>query len=158
MFYNIFRTLRSEICTINCYFCCLCTGDKLWWADQGTDQVGTCDKDGGNWQVLRNSTSPVMHMKVYNETVQQKGEWDFVCQCSNMFRFECKKGILSAIKPLMFHVKGTNLCTKNNGDCSQLCLPTSPTSRACMCTAGYSLRSGQQSCEGMTQQGLALMM
>ncbi|XP_029548487.1 low-density lipoprotein receptor-related protein 1 [Salmo trutta] len=91
-------------------------GEKLWWADQGTDQIGTCDKsDGGNWRVLRNSTSPMMHMKIYNETVQ----------------------------------KGTNLCSINNGDCSQLCLPTSPTTRACMCTAGYSLRSGQQSCEGV---------
>uniref|UniRef100_A0A4W6FD01 LDL receptor related protein 1 n=1 Tax=Lates calcarifer TaxID=8187 RepID=A0A4W6FD01_LATCA len=91
-------------------------GDKLWWADQGTDQIGTCDKkDGGNWKVLRNSTSPMMHMKIYNETVQ----------------------------------RGTNLCSNNNGDCSQLCLPTSQTSRACMCTAGYSLRRGQQSCEGV---------
>uniref|UniRef100_A0A8C1T6V9 Low density lipoprotein receptor-related protein 1Ab n=1 Tax=Cyprinus carpio TaxID=7962 RepID=A0A8C1T6V9_CYPCA len=91
--------------------------DKLWWADQGTDQIGTCDKsDGGNWKVLRNNTSPMMHMKIYNETV---------------------------------HQLGTNLCSKNNGDCSQLCLPTSPTTRACMCTAGYSLKSGQQSCEGM---------
>uniref|UniRef100_A0A673JVW3 Low-density lipoprotein receptor-related protein 1-like n=1 Tax=Sinocyclocheilus rhinocerous TaxID=307959 RepID=A0A673JVW3_9TELE len=92
-------------------------GDKLWWADQGTDQIGTCDKsNGGNWKVLRNNTSPMMHMKIYNETV---------------------------------HQLGTNLCSKNNGDCSQLCLPTSPTTRACMCTAGYSLKSGQQSCEGM---------
>ncbi|KAM9759324.1 low-density lipoprotein receptor-related protein 1-like isoform 2-T2 [Menidia menidia] len=91
-------------------------GDKLWWADQGTDQIGTCDKeDGGNWKILRNSTSPMMHMKIYNETVQ----------------------------------RGTNLCSNNNGDCSQLCLPTSPTTRACMCTAGYSLRRGQQSCEGV---------
>ncbi|XP_016534121.1 low-density lipoprotein receptor-related protein 1-like isoform X3 [Poecilia formosa] len=91
-------------------------GDKLWWADQGTDQMGTCDKkDGGNWKVLRNSTSPMMHMKIYNETVQ----------------------------------KGTNFCSKNNGDCSQLCLPTSHNTRACMCTAGYSLRTGQQSCEGV---------
>jgi len=47
-------------------------GDKLWWADQGTDQIGTCDKkDGSNWKVLRNSTSPMMHMKIYNETVQR---------------------------------------------------------------------------------------
>lgn len=47
-------------------------GDKLWWADQGTDQIGTCDKkDGGSWKVLRNSTSPMMHMKIYNETVQK---------------------------------------------------------------------------------------
>lgn len=47
-------------------------GDKLWWADQGTDQIGTCDKkNGGNWKVLRNNTSPLMHMKIYNETVQK---------------------------------------------------------------------------------------
>uniref|UniRef100_A0A3Q2NMI4 LDL receptor related protein 1 n=1 Tax=Fundulus heteroclitus TaxID=8078 RepID=A0A3Q2NMI4_FUNHE len=91
-------------------------GDKLWWADQGTDQIGTCDKkDGRNWKVLRNNTSPMMHMRIYDEDVQ----------------------------------KGINLCSNNNGDCSQLCLPTSPTTRSCMCTAGYSLKTGQQSCEGM---------
>uniref|UniRef100_A0A4W5Q8K7 LDL receptor related protein 1 n=1 Tax=Hucho hucho TaxID=62062 RepID=A0A4W5Q8K7_9TELE len=90
--------------------------DKLWWADQGTDQIGTCDKsDGGNWKVLRNNTSPMTHMKIYNESMQT----------------------------------GINLCSNNNGECSQLCLPTSPTTRACMCTAGYSLQSGRQSCEGM---------
>lgn len=44
--------------------------------------------------------------------------------------------------------EGTNPCSVNNGDCSQLCLPTSETTRSCMCTAGYSLRSGQQACEG----------
>lgn len=57
--------------------CCVSfpSGDKLWWADQGTDQIGTCDKkDGGNWKVLRNSTSPMMHMKIYNETVQTGAE------------------------------------------------------------------------------------
>lgn len=48
------------------------SGDKLWWADQGTDQIGTCDKkDGGNWRVLRNNTSPMMHMKIYDEDVQK---------------------------------------------------------------------------------------
>ncbi|XP_063064253.1 low-density lipoprotein receptor-related protein 1 isoform X3 [Engraulis encrasicolus] len=92
-------------------------GTKLWWADHGSDQVGTCDKsDGGSWKVLRNNTSPMMHMKIYNETVQEGG---------------------------------VNLCSHNNGGCSQLCLPTSKTTRSCMCTAGYSLKSGQQSCEGM---------
>lgn len=53
--------------------------------------------------------------------------------------------------PLIFSLAGVNLCSNNNGDCSQLCLPTSPTTRACMCTAGYSLKTGQQSCEGKTQ-------
>ncbi|KAG7228330.1 hypothetical protein INR49_009194, partial [Caranx melampygus] len=83
-------------------------GDKLWWADQGTDQIGTCDKmDGGNWKVLRNNTSPMMHMRIYDEDVQKAS---------------------------------INLCSNNNGDCSQLCLPTSPTTRACMCTAGTASR------------------
>lgn len=60
---------------MKCMVLSVVPGDKLWWADQGTDQVGTCDKkDGGNWKVLRNGTSPVMHMKIYNETVQQKGD------------------------------------------------------------------------------------
>lgn len=60
---------------------CRCLGDKLWWADQGTDQIGTCDKsDGGNWKVLRNSTAPMMHMKIYNETVQT-GVMGDVCVC-----------------------------------------------------------------------------
>lgn len=50
----------------------------------------------------------------------------------------------------LFFLAGVNLCSNNNGDCSQLCLPTSPSTRACMCTAGYSLKSGEQSCEGET--------
>ncbi|XP_029814875.1 low-density lipoprotein receptor-related protein 1-like, partial [Manacus vitellinus] len=79
--------------------------------------MGTCNKkDGTEVTVLRNSTTLVMHMKVYDESIQQAG---------------------------------TNPCSQNNGDCSQLCLPTSESSRSCMCTAGYSLKSGQQSCEGV---------
>lgn len=50
----------------------LATGDKLWWADQGSDQIGTCDKkDGGNWKVMRNNTSPMMHMRIYDESTQK---------------------------------------------------------------------------------------
>ncbi|CAO2582037.1 Prolow-density lipoprotein receptor-related protein 1 [Lemmus lemmus] len=91
-------------------------GDKLWWADQLSEKMGTCNKaDGSGSVVLRNSTTLVMHMKVYDENKRE----------------------------------GTNPCSVNNGDCSQLCLPTSETTRSCMCTAGYSLRSGQQACEGV---------
>lgn len=67
--------------------CCILLGEKLWWADQGTDQIGTCDKkDGGNWKVLRNSTSPMMHMKIYNETVQKgAGQTFFLSLCNICF-------------------------------------------------------------------------
>ncbi|KAM3845339.1 prolow-density lipoprotein receptor-related protein 1 [Vipera latastei] len=94
-------------------------GDRLWWADQASEKMGTCNKkDGSDAVVLRNSTTLVMHMKIYDEIIQQQGE--------------C-----------------VNPCSVNNGECSQLCLPTSDTTRSCMCTAGYSLKSGQQSCEGV---------
>lgn len=139
----------QSLCHCTGHFILHLLGNKLWWADQGTDQIGTCDKkDGGNWKVLRNSTSPMMHMKIYNETVQKGATTCFgchvqpVCVCSHLFQS------LGFYFVYVFVFPGTNLCSNNNGDCSQLCLPTSATTRACMCTAGYSLRTGQRSCEG----------
>lgn len=34
---------------------------------------------------------------------------------------------------------GTNACSRNNGDCSQLCVPTNATHRTCKCTMGYTI-------------------
>lgn len=95
------------------FFFFFCLGNKLWWADQGTDQIGTCDKkDGGNWKVLRNSTSPMMHMKVYNETVQKGATARFgfvylfahiclsLCDSSRIFIFPmflCSQAPISAV-------------------------------------------------------------
>ncbi|ELK04590.1 Low-density lipoprotein receptor-related protein 1B [Pteropus alecto] len=89
---------------------------KLWWADQNLAQLGTCSKrDGRNPTVLRNKTSGVVHMKVYDKEAQQ----------------------------------GSNSCHLNNGGCSQLCLPTSETTRTCMCTVGYYLQKNRMSCQGI---------
>ncbi|XP_040330903.1 low-density lipoprotein receptor-related protein 1B isoform X2 [Herpailurus yagouaroundi] len=89
---------------------------KLWWADQNLAQLGTCSKrDGRNPTVLRNKTSGVVHMKVYDKEAQQ----------------------------------GSNSCQLNNGGCSQLCLPTSETTRTCMCTVGYYLQKNRMSCQGI---------
>uniref|UniRef100_A0A7M4EHR4 Low-density lipoprotein receptor-related protein 1B n=1 Tax=Crocodylus porosus TaxID=8502 RepID=A0A7M4EHR4_CROPO len=89
---------------------------KLWWADQNLAQLGTCSKkDGRNPTVLRNKTSGVVHMKVYDKAAQQ----------------------------------GINSCQTNNGGCSQLCLPTSETTRTCMCTVGYNLQKNRMSCQGI---------
>uniref|UniRef100_A0A673BUV4 Low density lipoprotein receptor-related protein 1Ab n=1 Tax=Sphaeramia orbicularis TaxID=375764 RepID=A0A673BUV4_9TELE len=65
--------------------------DKLWWADQGTDQIGTCDKkDGGNWKVLRNNTSPMMHMKIYDEDVQKGESLYQVSQLQSHIQEDCR--------------------------------------------------------------------
>lgn len=51
-------------------------GDKLWWADQLSEKMGTCNKaDGSGSVVLRNSTTLVMHMKVYDENIQLGRQW-----------------------------------------------------------------------------------
>ncbi|KAJ8282634.1 hypothetical protein COCON_G00051530 [Conger conger] len=56
-------------------------GGKLWWADDGLAQLGTVTKrDGRNPLVLRNKTSGVVHMKVYDKE-GQKGR--NACQQNN---------------------------------------------------------------------------
>lgn len=47
-------------------------GGKLWWADEESAQLGTVTKrDGRNLVVLRNKTSGVVHMKVYDREGQK---------------------------------------------------------------------------------------
>lgn len=48
------------------------TGNKLWWADEESAQLGTVTKrDGRNLVILRNKTSGVVHMKVYDREGQK---------------------------------------------------------------------------------------
>uniref|UniRef100_A0A8C8LYL0 EGF-like domain-containing protein n=1 Tax=Oncorhynchus tshawytscha TaxID=74940 RepID=A0A8C8LYL0_ONCTS len=91
-------------------------GAKLWWADDNLAQLGTVSKRGGlDMVVLRNKTTGIVHMKVYDEDSQT----------------------------------GRNLCQDNNGGCSQLCFPTSESTRSCSCAMGYNLHSDRMSCEGI---------
>lgn len=47
-------------------------GGKLWWADDDLAQLGTVAKrDGRNPAVLRNKTSGLVHMKVYDRDGQK---------------------------------------------------------------------------------------
>ena len=48
------------------------SGGKLWWANEESAQLGTVTKrDGRNLAVLRNKTSGVVHMKVYDREGQR---------------------------------------------------------------------------------------
>ncbi|XP_015214111.2 low-density lipoprotein receptor-related protein 1B isoform X2 [Lepisosteus oculatus] len=56
-------------------------GGKLWWADESTARLGTVNKrDGRNPVILRNKTSGVVHMKLYDKE-GQKGRNP--CQLNN---------------------------------------------------------------------------
>lgn len=59
------------------------TGGKLWWADEESAQLGTVTKrDGRNHVILRNKTSGVVHMKVYDRE-GQKGNCTLTRQETN---------------------------------------------------------------------------
>ncbi|CAB1328019.1 unnamed protein product, partial [Coregonus sp. 'balchen'] len=95
---------------------CSLDGAKLWWADDNLAQLGTISKRGGlDMVVLRNKTTGIVHMKMYDKDSQT----------------------------------GRNLCQVNNGGCSQLCFPTSESTRSCSCAVGYNLHSDRMSCEGI---------
>lgn len=48
------------------------SGSKLWWADEESAQLGLVTKrDGQNLVILRNKTSGVVHMKVYDREGQK---------------------------------------------------------------------------------------
>ncbi|MBN3319690.1 LRP1B protein, partial [Atractosteus spatula] len=56
-------------------------GGKLWWADESSARLGTVNKrDGRNPVILRNKTSGVVHMKLYDKE-GQKGRNP--CQLNN---------------------------------------------------------------------------
>lgn len=85
--------LRSVICIKNSYRSSIffflskrtlmVTGGKLWWADEESAQLGTVTKrDGRNPVILRNKTSGVVHMKVYDRE-GQKGKQARMYQHTN---------------------------------------------------------------------------
>lgn len=67
--------------------CCLTlmvAGGKLWWADEDSGQLGTVTKrDGRNLAILRNKTSGVIHMKVYDREGQKGTPRFFICPSEN---------------------------------------------------------------------------
>jgi len=87
---------KADVCS-----CLLLPGNKLWWADQASERMGTCNKkDGTEVTVLRNSTTLVMHMKVYDESIQQ-GECVVLGQrpCRTGPRLVCSASVPAAQEP-----------------------------------------------------------
>ncbi|KAJ0023663.1 hypothetical protein NQD34_003562 [Periophthalmus magnuspinnatus] len=125
---------------------------KLYWTDG--DNISMANTDGSNQSILFTNQKGPVGLSIDFDTEQlywiSSGN-STINRCnldgSGLEVIESVKGKL--VKATALAIMGTNLCSINNGDCSQLCLPTSPSTRACMCTAGYSLRRGHQSCEGV---------
>ncbi|XP_075055508.1 prolow-density lipoprotein receptor-related protein 1 [Mixophyes fleayi] len=132
---------------------------KLYWINSGAGTINRCNLNGKGLEVLLTMKSFLG--KATALAIMGDKLWWADHASDKMGTCNKKDGsdprVLRQNTNQVMHMKvydeeiqkGTNNCSVNNGDCSQLCLPTSPTTRSCMCTAGYSLRSGQQTCEGV---------
>nr|XP_055065094.1 low-density lipoprotein receptor-related protein 2 isoform X1 [Misgurnus anguillicaudatus] len=118
-------------------------GTTLYWADTGAGSISSIGIDGSNykeystgpafivsfvfveniffWVTLDNGTVKVW----YTDGFQPKQMW-----------FEVKTNIVELKAYSKSSQKGTNVCSKNNGGCSHLCLPY-PGGRSCRCAQDY---------------------
>uniref|UniRef100_A0A8C1SIU4 Low density lipoprotein receptor-related protein 1Ba n=1 Tax=Cyprinus carpio TaxID=7962 RepID=A0A8C1SIU4_CYPCA len=116
---------------------------KMFWMDGGT--INMANMDGSNIKILhQNQKEPVGKLKFQNLGL------DVI----DSLKKELRKATALAIHLLAFTNSqivfvGRNPCVPNNGGCSQLCLPTSETTRTCSCTTGYNLRPDRSTCEGL---------
>ncbi|CAH2224426.1 prolow-density lipo receptor-related 1 [Pelobates cultripes] len=132
---------------------------KLYWISSGVGTINRCNLNGTVLEIL--GTMKTYLTKATALAIMDDKLWWADHASDKMGTCNKKDGsdprVLRQNTNQVMHMKvynediqkGTNNCSVNNGDCSQLCLPTSATTRTCMCTAGYSLRSGQQTCEGV---------
>uniref|UniRef100_A0A8C1SK69 Low density lipoprotein receptor-related protein 1Ba n=1 Tax=Cyprinus carpio TaxID=7962 RepID=A0A8C1SK69_CYPCA len=117
---------------------------KMFWMDGGT--INMANMDGSNIKILhQNQKEPVGKLKFQN-----LHGLDVI----DSLKKELRKATALAIHLLAFTNSqivfvGRNPCVPNNGGCSQLCLPTSETTRTCSCTTGYNLRPDRSTCEGL---------
>ncbi|KAG8452515.1 hypothetical protein GDO86_004341 [Hymenochirus boettgeri] len=132
---------------------------KLYWISSGVSTINRCNLDGTGLEAI--GTMRAYLGKATALAVMGDKLWWADHASDKMGTCNKKDGsdprVLRQNTNQVMHMKvydeeiqkGTNNCSVNNGDCSQLCLPTSEYTRTCMCTAGYSLKSGQHTCEGV---------
>eukprot|EP00079_Xenopus_tropicalis_P012610 XP_002939758.2 PREDICTED: prolow-density lipoprotein receptor-related protein 1 [Xenopus tropicalis] len=133
--------------------------NKLYWISSGASTINRCNLNGTGLEVI--GTMKAYLGKATALAIMGNKLWWADHASDKMGTCNKKDGsdprVLRQNTNQVMHMKvydeeiqkGTNNCSVNNGDCSQLCLPTSETTRSCMCTAGYSLKSGQKTCEGV---------
>uniref|UniRef100_A0A4W3IBD4 LDL receptor related protein 1B n=1 Tax=Callorhinchus milii TaxID=7868 RepID=A0A4W3IBD4_CALMI len=131
--------------------------NKLYWINSATGTINSCNLEGNNLEVIRSMTQyltkatalAVMGNKLW--WADQSSEWIGTCNKDGSDPSVVRKNIATVLHMKIFEKgsqEGSNLCSLNNGGCSQLCLPASESRRTCKCTLGYSLRSDKMSCEG----------
>uniref|UniRef100_A0A8C7X7I9 Low density lipoprotein receptor-related protein 1Bb n=1 Tax=Oryzias sinensis TaxID=183150 RepID=A0A8C7X7I9_9TELE len=133
--------------------------NKLYWISSANNTINRCNLDGSGLEVLetlkrklsKGTALAVMGGKLWWAD-DESGQLGTVTKRDgrNFLPLRNKTGGVVHMKVYDREgQKGKNMCQVNNGGCSQLCFPTSETTRSCSCTLGYNLRSDRTTCEGV---------
>ncbi|XP_076159537.1 low-density lipoprotein receptor-related protein 1B-like [Alosa pseudoharengus] len=132
---------------------------KLYWISSGNGTINRCSLDGGGLEVIEAMKKELM--KATALAIMGSKLWwadDISAQMGTVDKLDGRSTVIMRHKTTgVVHMKvydeegqtGRNPCQVKNGGCSQLCFPTSETSRTCACTMGYNLKNDRVSCEGV---------
>ncbi|XP_062904698.1 low-density lipoprotein receptor-related protein 1-like isoform X1 [Mobula hypostoma] len=133
--------------------------NKLYWISSGTGTINRCNLDGSSLEVIslmaqyltRATALAVMGDKLW--WADQASGWIGMCNKEDGSEPVVMRKNIATVLHMKVYGKetqqGTNLCSVNNGGCSQLCLPVSETRITCKCTVGYRLHRDKMSCAGL---------
>ncbi|XP_028312744.1 low-density lipoprotein receptor-related protein 1 [Gouania willdenowi] len=141
-------------------------GKTLYWADTSLGTIGSALMDktsykevkvGDGLAAVALNDDTLLWMTVTDKTRL----WFQYEQQQNKLWFEVGTKVLGLKAFSKSSQKGTNQCSKNNGDCQHLCLATSK-GRTCLCAHGYVLVNATrcipgQSCPAGSRPCLSLL-
>ncbi|XP_077129136.1 low-density lipoprotein receptor-related protein 1B isoform X2 [Ranitomeya variabilis] len=133
--------------------------NKLYWISSGNRTINRCSLDGSNLEVIESMKKELTkataltivdsHLWWADQNLGQVG----TCNKKDGSNITIVRNKTAGVVHMKLYDKdvqqGSNPCQMSNGGCSQLCLPTSETTRTCMCTVGYNLRKNRMSCQGI---------
>lgn len=101
---------------------CFSVGGKLWWADDVLTQLGTVNKrDGKNLTVLRNKTTGLVHIKVYDKDTQKgtKGNTSLNVLSQNKARLNNFTRVIKVKAKIFLKSKNIYVCLITNSNKKQ---------------------------------------
>ncbi|KAF5897937.1 low-density lipoprotein receptor-related protein 2-like isoform X5, partial [Clarias magur] len=131
-------------------------GTTVYWADVATEVICSMNIDGSNYREYKTRTGSLIVSLTRSESIlfwltRYNGTTSI--WYSDGFRpkqlwFEVQTNVVALKAYSANSQKGTNLCAKDNGGCSHLCLAY-PGGRTCRCTQGYMAINDTQCAAGL---------
>ena len=127
---------------------------QLYWVNRGNNSVMSCDTEGLSCGLINNSqiTKP-LSLTLLSSGILYVANNDAIIRINTTGdNYQLLRDKTPEIEAMQIYDtnarQGSNNCSKNNGGCLQLCLPTGIGSHVCKCTVGFKLVEKTQ-CTGI---------